>query len=61
MKLKKVEPTIRNKSGEIIGFNLASDEANHDWMHSARLLKQGKKAEVERLSNQPMYKIVKKR
>ena len=59
MKLKKVEPTIRNKKGEIIGFNLAADEANHDWMRSARLLKQGKKAEVEKLSKKPMYKIIK--
>lgn len=61
MKLKKAKPIIRNKKGEIIGFNLASDEANHDWMRAARLLKQGRKAEVERLSKQPMYKIVKKR
>lgn len=60
MKLKKVEPIIRNKSGEIIGFNLAADEANDDWIRSARLLKQGKKAEVERLSKRPMYTIVKK-
>lgn len=59
MKLKKAKAVEKLKSGEIIGFNLAADAANHDWMRAARLLKQGKKAEVEKLSKKPMYKIVK--
>lgn len=59
MKLKKLQAVEKLKSGETV-FNLAADEANHDWIRSARLLKQGKKAEVEKLSKRPMYKIVKK-
>jgi len=55
MKQKKVKAVEKTKSGEIV-FNLYADEADADWIRSARLLKQGKKSEVERLSKKPMYK-----
>ncbi len=54
MKLKKVKPIEINAKGEMV-FNLAADTANADWLRAARLLKQGRIKEVEKLSKTPMY------
>ena len=43
-----------NDEGEL-KINLASTEANDNWLQSARLLKEGKKEEVKKLDKKPMY------
>ena len=58
MKLKKINPIIRNKKGEIIGLDFAADAANADWIRAARLLKEGKLEELEKLKNTPMYEVI---
>lgn len=58
MKLKKVSPFIRNKKGEVIGFNISADAANDDWIRAARLRKEGKLEKLEELENTEMYQII---
>jgi hypothetical protein len=45
---------IEIKNGETV-FNLASTEANDDWIRAARLLKEGKISEFEKNDAKPMY------
>ena len=54
---KRVKPIEKNKKGEI-PFNLDSDAVNADWIRAARLLKEGKKEELNELLNTPMYKLL---
>jgi hypothetical protein len=51
--MKKVR-SIKIKNGELV-FNLASTAANDDWIRSARLLKEGKTEELQKLNDEPMY------
>jgi hypothetical protein len=51
--MKRVK-TIEVKDGETT-FNLASTEANDDWIRAARMLKEGKLTELERMNKTPMY------
>lgn len=44
-------------NGGII-IDLATDAANDDWIRAARLLREGKKEELEKLENQQMYKEI---
>ena len=54
-RLKKVELEIRDKDGNVIGFNLAASAANDDWLRAARLLKEGKTEEFRKLDSEPMF------
>lgn len=58
MKLKKVTPIIRNKKGEIIGFNISTDAANDDWIRAGLLQGEGKLEELKEMENTEMYQIV---
>lgn len=51
--MKKVK-AVEIKNGRIT-FNLASTEANDDWIRAARLLKEGKVSEFEKMDASPMY------
>ena len=51
--MKKVK-AIEIKNGETV-FNLASTEANDDWITAARLLKEGKISKFKEMDAKPMY------
>ena len=53
-KKRKVKTIEKNKKGEIV-FNLASTAANDDWIRAARLEKQGKFKELDKMMKQKMY------
>ncbi len=57
MKLKPVKPIEKDEEGNIT-FNLCADAANADWLRAARLLKQRKRKELEKLSNTKMYYVI---
>jgi hypothetical protein len=54
-RLKRVEFEIKDKSGRVIGFNLAASEASDDWIRAGRLLNEGKLSELEAMDARPMY------
>lgn len=51
--MKRVK-AFTKKKGERV-FNLASDNANNDWIRSARLLREGRIDELRELESQPTY------
>lgn len=55
-KLKKTQAVLYDKDGNTI-FNLASTEANDDWIRAARLKKQGRLDELEGIKKNAMYEI----
>lgn len=56
-KLKRVKAIeIKKVKGlEEITINLSADAANADWIRASRLLKEGKKEDLDELENTQMY------
>ena len=55
MKFKKMKiKPIEIINGETC-YNLAASAANDDWLRAARLLKEGKMEELQKLNEEPMY------
>jgi hypothetical protein len=42
----------------VLQFNTSASAANDDWLHAARLLKEGKTEEFDKLDNTKMYIVV---
>ncbi len=58
-----IPPVEYDKESGLVVLNLDADAANADWIRASRLLKMGDKkslAELKRLSNTKMKRIVKK-
>ncbi len=53
--MKKVEAIKKDKEGNITEINLSADYANDNWLYALRLLKAGKKKELRKMENTPMY------
>ena len=61
VKFEDIPPVEFDKETGRVVFNIDADAANADWIRAARLLKKGDKeslAELERLSNTKMKRIV---
>ena len=56
-KLKRVKAIeIKKVKGlEEITINLSADAANADWIRASRVLKEGKKEDLDELENTQMY------
>jgi len=63
VQFEDIPPVEYDKETGLIVFNIDADAANADWIRASRLLKKGDKkslAELERLSNTKMKRIVNK-
>ena len=52
--MKRLHPIEYDKDGNPI-INLSADAANSDWIRAARLLREGKTAELEELEATPVF------